>query len=229
MGAAIPRETIDAFVFDAYGTLFDTAAPVVRSRQALGDRAERLTQVWRTKQLEYTWLRSLRGDYVDFWHVTGDGLDYAMATLGIEDLALRSRLMEAYLILDAYPDAAATLKRLKSEGLRTAILSNGSPSMLTAAVGHADLHDALDAVLSVDAVGIYKPHPSAYRLACDRFGVAPERICFVSGNGWDVSGAAHYGFKVVWMNRAGAQPERLPGAPVAVAETLAALPGLIGP
>jgi 2-haloacid dehalogenase len=151
---------IRACVFDAYGTLFDVSAATARCRDELGDRADALTTLWRSKQLEYSWLRSLRGDYVDFWHVTGQSLDYALAALGLRDPALRSRLMELYFVLDAFPDARNALIEIKSAGLKTAILSNGSLSMLTAAAHRARLDDLLDAVISVDSVRIYKPHPT---------------------------------------------------------------------
>jgi 2-haloacid dehalogenase len=219
---------IGACVFDAYGTLFDVAAAAARCRDALGDKADALASLWRTKQLEYTWLRSLRGDYVDFWHVTGQSLDYAMASLNLEDSALRTRLMELYLVLDAYPEVREMLSTIKSAGVRTAILSNGSPSMLIAAVQRAQLQNLLDEVISVDPVGIYKPHPSVYQLAVDKMRLPPEQICFLSANAWDASGAAYFGFRVVWINRFRAQPEQLPGKPEKEIHTLAELPDLLG-
>ena len=217
-----------ACVFDAYGTLFDVHSAVGRSGGALGDKAGPVSALWRQKQLEYTWLRSLMGAYVDFWQVTGAGLDYALAANGVEDAELRRRLMDLYLNLDAYPDVADALDRLRAGGKKTAILSNGAPNMLRAAVETAGLGGRLDAVLSVDELGTFKPDPRVYQLAVDRLGVAAERICFVSTNGWDAAGAAYFGFKVAWLNRFGQQPERLPGAPAAVIETLAELPDLLG-
>ncbi len=219
---------IGACVFDAYGTLFDVHSAVGRSGGALGDKAGPVSALWRQKQLEYTWLRSLMGAYVDFWQVTGAGLDYALAANGVEDAELRRRLMDLYLNLDAYPDVADALDRLRAGGKKTAILSNGAPNMLRAAVETAGLGGRLDAVLSVDELGTFKPDPRVYQLAVDRLGVAAERICFVSTNGWDAAGAAYFGFKVAWLNRFGQQPERLPGAPAAVIETLAELPDLLG-
>ena len=204
---------IRACVFDAYGTLFDVSAATARCRDELGDRADALTTVWRSKQLEYSWLRSLRGDYVDFWHVTGQSLDYALAAIGVHDPALRSRLMELYFVLDAFPDMRDALAELKTAGLKMAILSNGSPSMLTAAVHRARLEDLLDAVISVDSVRIYKPHPTVYQLAVDRLKLPADRICFLSANYWDASGAALFGFRVIWINRTGALPDPLPGEP----------------
>ena len=220
---------IEACVFDAYGTLFDTNAAAAECRDVLGESADILGSIWRSKQLEYTWLRSLRGDYVDFWHITGQSLDYAMTSLGLADDCLRARLMELYYVLDAYPEVPGVLETIKSSGRRTAILSNGSPSMLIAAVRRAGLERLLGEIISVDAVKIYKPHPSVYQLAVDRLRVAPERICFLSANGWDVSGAAHFGFRVVWINRSGAPPERLPGQAEHEIHSLHELPVLLDP
>ena len=220
---------IEACVFDAYGTLFDANAAVAGCRDVLGETADALGPLWRSKQLEYAWLRSLRGDYIDFWHITGQSLDYAMTSLGLADDRLRARLMELYYVLDAYAEVPEVLETIKSSGRRTAILSNGSPSMLIAAVRRAGLERLLGEIISVDAVKIYKPHPSVYQLAVDRLRVAPERICFLSANGWDVSGAAHFGFRVVWINRSGAPPERLPGQAEREIRSLRELPVLLNP
>ncbi|MBT5415061.1 MAG: haloacid dehalogenase type II [Rhodospirillaceae bacterium] len=222
-----PFSAIGACVFDAYGTLFDFNAATERCRDALGDKAAPLSATWRAKQLEYTWLRSLMGRHADFWRVTGDALDVSLAVHGIGDAALRDRLLDCYRSLDAYPDAKDTLARLRAAGLATAILSNGSPAMLDSAVDSAGLGDVLDAVLSVEEVGIFKPHPSVYQLAVDRLGIPAERICFMSSNGWDARGAAAFGFRVVWVNRFGQPPDRLPDEPHAVVDTLDALPGLL--
>lgn len=219
---------IGACVFDAYGTLFDVHSAVARGGAALGDKAQAVSDTWRQKQLEYTWLRSLMGAHADFWQVTGDGLEYALAAHGIDDASLKRHLMDLYLTLDAYPDVAGCLGALRAGGKATAILSNGAPQMLEAAVGSAGLTDLLDAVLSVEAVGIYKPDRRVYQLAVDRLGVAGERICFVSTNPWDASGAGHFGFRVAWMNRFGKQPDRLPGELHAEIAGLAELPGLLG-
>ena len=229
MAEGKPLNDIEACVFDAYGTLFDANAAAAGCRDVLGETADALASIWRTKQLEYTWLRSLRGDYVDFWHITGQSLDYAMASLGLADDRLRARLMELYCVLEAYPEVPGVLEAVKATGRRTAILSNGSPSMLIAAVRRARLERLLGEIISVDAVKIYKPHPSVYQLAVDRLRVTPERICFLSGNGWDVSGAAHFGFRVVWINRNAAQPEQLPGQAEHEIRSLEALPALLGP
>ncbi len=219
---------IGACVFDAYGTLFDVHSAVARGGAGLGEKAQAVSDVWRQKQLEYTWLRSLMGAHADFWQVTSDGLDYALAAHGVEDTSLKQQLMELYLTLDAYPDVAACLGALRNGGKATAILSNGAPPMLEAAVGSAGLAELLDQVLSVESVGIYKPDCRVYQLAVDALGMTAERICFVSTNAWDASGAAHFGFKVAWMNRFHKQPDRLPGEILAEINSLADLPGLLG-
>jgi 2-haloacid dehalogenase len=220
---------VQACVFDAYGTLFDVHSAAAGEAAALGDAMQPLSQTWRQKQLEYTWLRSLMGVHADFWQITGEALDFAMAQHGIDDAALRARLMDLYLRLDAYPDVRPALSRLRAGGLKTAILSNGEPKMLQAAVAHADIADLLDAVLSVEDVGVFKPDVRVYRLAVERLGLeTPEAIAFVSTNGWDARGAAHFGFRVAWMNRFGAQLDRLPGEPAAIVAGLDELPGLLG-
>jgi 2-haloacid dehalogenase len=165
-----PLVGVKACVFDAYGTLFDFAAATKGCRDVLGDSIEKLTALWRDKQLQYTWLRAVQGRHADFWQVTGDALDFALQTLAIEQPGLRNRLMNLYLTLDAFPEVPDVLARLKQAGLPTAILSNGSPKMLDAAVKAAGLKPLLDAVLSVEEVGVYKPHPKVYQLAVDGSG-----------------------------------------------------------
>ena len=227
--AAHPRfGDIAVCVFDAYGTLFDHAAAARRHDATLGKRAGPLAETWRLKQLQYTWLRSLMGRHAPFWQVTGEALDYAMAAHGIADEALRAGLMDAYLTLDAYPEVPEALAALKAAGFATAILSNGEPRMLDSAVAAAGIGDALDAVLSVEEVGVYKPHPKVYRLATARFGVAAGRVSFQSSNAWDANGAAAFGFRVAWCNRFGQGRERLPSPPDAEIATLAELPPLLG-
>jgi 2-haloacid dehalogenase len=219
---------VKACVFDAYGTLFDVHAAVRHGGRVLGDKAAEVSDLWRTKQLEYTWLRSLMGAHVDFWQVTADGLDFALSAAGVHDRALHERLMELYLSLDAYEEVKGTLETLKQGGLRTAILSNGSPRMLQAAVSSAGLADLLDANLSVEEVGIYKPDARVYQLAVDRLGVAAPEICFLSSNGWDAKGAAHFGFNVAWINRFNKQEDRLPGTLATTIHRLDELPPLLG-
>jgi len=214
-------------VFDAYGTLFDIERITAGSKGALGDRTTALHELWRLKQLEYTWLRSLMGRHTDFWHVTGESLDYALGALGLPDPALRARLMEAYLAPPVFPDAVATLEKLRAAGFRLAILSNGSPTMLTSATANAGLFELFDAVLSVEAVGVYKPHPSVYRLALDKFNCHPSQIAFVSSNGWDIAGASAFGFQALWVNRRAAPREALPAGAHAEVKTLAEIPALL--
>ncbi len=219
---------VKACVFDAYGTLFDFAAAARGCRDVLGDQIDKVTALWRDKQLQYTWLRATQGRHVDFWQVTGDALDFALETLGIGNPALRDRLMTLYLTLDAFPEVPNVLRQLKSAGLRTAILSNGSPKMLDAVVKGAKLDGLLDAVLSVEEVGVYKPHPKVYQLAVDRLGVPASAIAFQSSNAWDAYAASAFGMQVVWCNRYGQRRERLPGAPDREIKTLAELPALVG-
>jgi 2-haloacid dehalogenase len=223
-----PLTGIKACVFDAYGTLFDFASAANTCRDVLGDKADRLTALWRDKQLGYSWLRAVQGRHADFWQVTGDGLDYALETLGIDQPGLRDRLMALYLALDTFPEVPTMLRRLKAAGMRTAILSNGTPRMLDAIVAGAGIGTLLDAVLSVEAVGVYKPHRTVYQLAVDRLGVPAGAIAFQSSNAWDAHAASAFGMKVVWCNRYGQHRERLPGAPDREVRSLAELPALVG-
>ena len=221
-------EGIRACVFDAYGTLFDVNSPVQKMATELGDKASELTRLWRQKQLEYTWLRSLMGVHADFWHVTGDALDFSLEALQIEDVGLRDELMTLYLKLDAYPDVAEALKAVRAKSKRTAILSNGSPSMLDSAVRAAGLEKSIDMVLSVEDVGIYKPSRRVYRHAMQKLQIqdAPS-ICFVSANSWDAQAAAQFGFQVVRLARNGGQDDRIPGKAAARIESLSELAGLV--
>jgi 2-haloacid dehalogenase len=219
---------IGACVFDAYGTLFNFNAAAARFEAELGGKAAKLSEIWRAKQLQYTWLRSLMDNYADFWTVTGEALDYALDAVDINDEEIRSKLLNAYLTLDAYPEVPEMLQTLKSAGVRTAILSNGSPVMLDAAVKAAGLEDLLDATLSVEDVGVFKPHRSVYQLAVGVLGISAERVSFQSSNSWDAAGAAHFGFRVAWCNRFGQPEEQLPGKPDVQIKTLAELPPLLG-
>ena len=200
-------------MFDAYGTLFDVNSAAAREKATLGDRWQPLADVWRAKQLQYTWLRGLMRRHVDFWQVTGDALDFALAQTGVDDVALRERLMNLYLQLDAYPEVRETLRHLKERGLKLAILSNGSPKMLASAVENAGLADPLDAVFSVEEVGTFKPDPAVYQLGVDRLGLPAGEMCFVSSNTWDAFAAKAFGYQVVWCNRFGQPPERIPETP----------------
>jgi 2-haloacid dehalogenase len=215
-----------AYVFDAYGTLFDVHAAIARHRAAAGADAERFSEMWRLKQLEYSWTLTLAGHYADFWALTERALDYTFARVPSVDRALRPKLLEAYLKLDAFPDARDAVGGLKARGVHTAILSNGSTAMLKSAVDASGLGGVLDAVLSVDAVRMFKPRPEVYRLVTEHFGITPQDVAFVSSNRWDVMGAAAFGFRPLWINRSG-MPEEYPDyAPVRVVSELSALPSL---
>lgn len=218
-----------AYVFDAYGTLFDYASAVGRNSAALGASGDRLTSLWREKQLQYTWLRTLQGRYADFWQVTGDALDFALESLELRDPSLRDRLMESYLMLEVFPEVPEVLEGLKRKGVRTAILSNGSHKMLRSAVSAGRIEHLLDAVLSVEEVGVYKPHPKVYQLAIDRLGVEPQQVWFQSSNAWDAWAASAFGMRVVWCNRYGQRAERLPGFPDHEVRSLRELPILTSP
>jgi 2-haloacid dehalogenase len=195
------------FVFDAYGTLFDVHSAARRHAALIGPAAERLSELWRAKQLEYSWTRSLMGVHHDFQALTEEALDVAAAMVGGVAPAARAALLEAYATLSAYPEVPATLARLRASGARLAILSNGTPDMLARACGSAGLNAAFDAVLSIEAAGVFKTDPRAYRLATDRFGCAAQDVTFVSSNRWDVAGATAFGFSCLWINRSGAPDE----------------------
>ncbi len=196
-----------AFVFDAYGTVFDVHAAIARHRLAAGPDADRFSEAWRAKQLEYTWTLTLAGRYVDFWTLTRRALAFAFAKFPSVDRTLEPKLLDAYLVLDAFPDAYAVLRSLKAQGHVTAILSNGSPDMLRSAVSAAKLADLLDAVISVDAIRMYKPRPEVYALATTHLKVQPPEITFVSSNRWDIMGAAACGLGTAWINRSNAPDE----------------------
>ena len=221
-------EGIHACVFDAYGTLFDYASAAARCADLLGDNFAKLNALWREKQLQYTWLHTSQKRHADFWQVTGDALDFTLDSLGIVDAGLREKLMNLYLTLAPFPEVSDMLAGLKNAGFATAILSNGSPAMLRAVVEAANLGPLLDAVLSVEDVGVFKPHPEVYRLAVKRLGIPAAQIVFVSANGWDAYAASAFGMRVIWCNRYGQKPERLPGAPDRVVTSLADLPALVG-
>ena len=215
-------------LFDAYGTVFDLTSVVRREAERLGPRAGELLALWRRKQLEYSWLRSLMGKHAPFDVVTADALRFALAALAISDAELEGRLLGSYERVAAYPDAGAAVAALTRAGVGCGILSNGTPAMLASALGASGLGSAFAPVLSVEAVGVYKPDPRVYAMAASATGVPREETLFVSANGWDVAGASSFGLRVVWLNRDGAPREGLPGTPVAVAKSLSELPALVG-
>jgi 2-haloacid dehalogenase len=219
---------VRACVFDAYGTLFDVNSAAQQAQNVLHEKWQQLAEVWRMKQLQYTWLRSLTGRHVDFWQLTVEALEFALDSLQLGNAQLRDKLMELYLQLSVHPEVPNTLLRLKTGGLKCAILSNGSPRMLAAAVKNAGIKDLLDAVLSVEEVKVYKPHPAVYQLAVDRLSLKASAICFVSSNGWDAYSAKAFGFHVIWCNRSNQAPERIPETPDAEIRTLSDLPEIVG-
>ncbi|WP_435258148.1 haloacid dehalogenase type II [Thioclava sp. FR2] len=218
-----------AFVFDAYGTLFDVSAAARAAAAEPGGETlaavwPKLAEDWRRKQLEYSWLRAVMGAHADFAEVTADALDWAMAAQGLgADYALRTRLLALYDELDAYPEVPAVLQSLKDKGARRAILSNGSPRMLASAIAAAGIGDLLEAAISVEDVGIFKPSAKVYALVEAHLGVPPSQVMFVSSNGWDVAGAARFGFQTTWVNRSGAPIDRLPHVPAHILPDLTRL------
>lgn len=219
---------IRACVFDAYGTLFDIHAPMRKLAPEIGEKADEISKLWRQKQLEYTWLRSLMGVHADFWHVTGEALDYALEAFEVKELGLKDEIMALYLKLEPYPEVLAALEAVKARSKLTAILSNGSPSMLDAAVRHAGLEKLFNFVLSVEDVGIYKPSRRVYRHAMQKLQIhdAPS-ICFVSANTWDAQAAAQFGFQAVRVDRFGLKDDRIPGRPAALIKDLSELAGMV--
>ena len=222
---------ITTCIFDAYGTLFDVAAAAREAaaepgREAFARVWPKVANDWRLKQLQYTWLRAVADAHTDFWEVTQNGLDWALEANDLTDPDLRARLLALYWELTAYPEVPAMLAALKSAGLNTAILSNGSPEMLQGAVKSAGIGDVLDDVLSVQDVGVFKPHKSVYQMVLDRFECTAEQVLFVSSNGWDAAAASGFGFQSVWANRAGEPMDRLPWKPRRVLSDLTTIPEL---
>ncbi len=211
----------DIVVFDAYGTVFDVHSAVMRRGAALGDKAQAVSDLWRQKQLEYTWVRTLMGRYTSFWTLTEQSLDYALATLAPDQSGLRPALLEAYRHLDAYPDARPTLERIRAAGVKTAILSNGDGPMLDEAVAAAGFTGLFDGLLSIEEVGLYKTAPEAYQLVKGAFGIEPARTLFLSSNRWDVAGARLAGFHPLWINRTGRMDEYPDCPPDAILKSLA--------
>ncbi|SHG50692.1 haloacid dehalogenase type II [Cognatishimia maritima] len=222
---------ITTCVFDAYGTLFDVAAAAriaagEPGMEALQERWPQIARDWRLKQLQYSWLRAITGDHTEFWQVTQDGLDWALEAAGLTDESIRARLLQLYWELPAYPEVPQMLTTLKDKGLQTAILSNGDPKMLGAAIQSAQLGPLLDDSLSVEEVGIFKPDARVYDIVLKRFSCQPDEVLFVSSNGWDVAGAAGFGFVTTWVNRAQEPVDRLPHRPHHLLSDLSDIPAL---
>lgn len=221
--------TIRAIAFDAYGTLFDVYSVAATADAAFPGRGTELAALWRDRQIEYTWLRTMSGRYADFLQVTGDALDFACARLGLAlDADTRARLLAQYEVLAAFPENGAALHRLKALGLPLAILSNGTPSMLASAVESAGFSGIFDHVLSVDAVQQFKTASAAYQLGPEAFGCPAQEILFVSSNSWDVCGATWFGYTTFWVNRTGLPPERLGVDPTAEGRSLDDLVAFVG-
>ncbi|MDY0885014.1 haloacid dehalogenase type II [Dongia soli] len=197
--------SVQAIFFDAYGTLFDIHAPAAAMKARLGPIAQQVSQLWRQKQLEYTWTLSLRRQYRSFWELTAEALDVALATYGLDqDRQQRDSLLAAYRQLSAYPEVPPLLQKLKAAGIPRTLLSNGDPDLLSDLTAAAKLGDLLDAPISVAEVGVYKPDARGYQLALDRFKLSsPQSCAFVSSNAWDAAGAAQFGFRTFWINRNG--------------------------
>ena len=213
-------DKITTCVFDAYGTLFDVNAACRELSKEVGDRWNDLSTLWRLRQVEYTWLRNSMNEYIDFWKITSDALDYAMETLNIKNIKLREELLSLYLKLKAYPEVKTVLGNIKSMGLKTAILSNGNKKMLESAVTNAKIHNLLDKVLSVDDCKVYKPASVVYDLVEKKMGVKKENVLFFSSNAWDMHAASNYGFKTIWVNRFEGKLEKLPGKPDKIINSL---------
>jgi 2-haloacid dehalogenase len=214
---------MSVFIFDAYGTLFDVHAAIARHRAKAGPEADRVSAIWRTKQLEYSWTLTLAGVYTDFWVLTERALDYALALVPSVDKSLKPALLDSYFKLDAFPDARLALKALKAKGHKTGILSNGSPAMLKGAVSAANIGGDLDAVLSVDKLKMFKPRPEVYGLVTDHFKCKPGDVSFVSSNRWDVMASVRVGFRGIWVNRATMPDEYLDFPPALILKDLNAL------
>lgn len=215
-----------AYVFDAYGTLFDVHAAVRKHAEAVGPDADRLSEIWRQKQLEYSWIRTLMGRYQDFWSLTEQALDYAFQRVPSADTSTKAQLLEAYHRLDCYGEVPQVLKNLKDTGAKLAILSNGSPAMLEGAVNAAGLDGVLDEVFSVDALRVYKADERVYEMVTTHFRIYPEAVSFQSSNRWDIAGATAFGFRTVWINRSGLPDEYTDLPPAAVLSDLNGLAAL---
>lgn len=231
MNAATGRgafENTRACVFDAYGTLFDVHSAVSAMQGDIGPEYAQLSQVWRRRQLEYTWLHSLMDSHTDFWQLTSDALRVSLREFRLERKGFHERLLQAYLQLNAFKEVSGVLALLKQAQLQTAILTNGTPMMIESAVTNSGIGQWIDHQLSVESVGTYKPDARVYQLAVDSLGVSASHIAFMSSNAWDASGAAHFGFNVAWINRYSQPSEALPGTPAAMLTTLSELPALLG-
>jgi 2-haloacid dehalogenase len=201
-------KNIKVCAFDAYGTCFDINSAAQNLAKEIGKDWLSFSTTWRTVQLEYTWLRSLMKKHEDFWKVTEDSLDFAMESHKI-DKKFRSKLLELYKKLNSYPELVTCLKNLKEKNIKTCILSNGSPSLLNELTAHAKVQDLFDYLISIEEVGIYKPHPKVYELVTKKFDCKPEEVCFLSSNTWDIVGGGIFGYQSIWVDRFGKTFDKL--------------------
>ena len=222
---SIANNIVKHAVFDAYGTLFDVHSAVSKYQLKLGNKAQEVSSLWRQKQLEYTWLRSIMECYVNFEQVTQEALDFALESTGISDSNLRGDLLNAYQELSCYNEVPDVLRFIKNKGLGMYILSNGTFAMIEAGLKNSNLDDYFDQIFSVDRIRVFKPDPRVYQIAVDQIGCKPEEILFFSSNAWDISGASYFGYQTVWVNRFGQKYERLPGIPFLVINSLDAVLG----
>ena len=213
-------DVVKVCIFDAYGTLFDVNAACRELSKEVGEQWQELATLWRVRQVEYTWLRNSMNEYINFWNITEDALEYAMETLNIKNKELKKKLLDLYLKLEAYPEVEKVLTQLKKEGYQTGILSNGSEEMLASAVKNAKLENLLNKVLSVEKCKVYKPSSKVYDLVEKEFNIDKINCAFFSSNAWDMHAAAHYGFKTIWVNRFDGNLEKLPGKPYKIVQSL---------
>jgi len=220
-------DVVKVCIFDAYGTLFDVNAACRELSKEVGEQWQELATLWRLRQVEYTWLRNSMNEYINFWNITEDALEYAMETLNMKNEELKNKLLDLYLKLEAYPEVEKVLIQLKKEGYQTGILSNGSEEMLASAVKNAKLENLLDKVLSVEKCKVYKPSSKVYDLVEKEFKINKINCAFFSSNAWDMHAAAHYGFKTIWVNRFEGNLEKLPGKPYKIVQTLEKIVGIL--
>ena len=223
---------INICIFDAYGTLFDvtSATRIVANEEkysSFPNHSVKVSNSWRIKQLEYSWLRNIMHEYIDFWQITKDALDFALEENQIKNEKLRQRLLDVYWNLSAYPEAHDVLTTLKANNIQTGILSNGSKQMLNSAVVSANLENYLDKIISIDGIEIYKPDPKVYQMVIDQFNCKIEEVLFISSNGWDIAGASKFGFTTLWVNRNLIPKDRLTFMPNKITNNLSTIPNIL--
>ncbi|MDA8741340.1 haloacid dehalogenase type II [Amylibacter sp.] len=223
---------VNICIFDAYGTLFDvtSATRIVANEEeysSFPNHSVKVSNSWRIKQLEYSWLRNIMHEYIDFWQITKDALDFALEENQIKNEKLRQRLLDVYWNLSAYPEAQDVLTTLKANNIQTGILSNGSKQMLNSAVVSANLKNYLDKIISIDGIEIYKPDPKVYQMVLDQFNCKIEEVLFISSNGWDIAGASKFGFTTLWVNRNLIPKDRLTFMPNKITNNLSTIPNIL--